>query len=139
MYESSGQLTNKLIQTQSGNQHHETGSFDECLDSLISNDDDDHQMIVPLFQPQYCTVFFDVSNNMTALAVGEPVEDMTNFVKSSVSFCIPSTCTALDLRSAVAHRIASSHVSVITNEHYCHTLDKISIDKQFDTATTIAW
>jgi len=150
VYESSGRLSNKLSQTESGNQHHETGLFDECLHSFISSNDDDD--VVVTFQPQYCTVFFDAlpidkNNDTIAMTEGEPVEDMSNFVKSSASFCIPSTCSALDLRSAVAHRMRQQHhsaadtrvVTTITNANYCHTMDSISINKQFDTATTIAW
>ena len=135
MFESSGSLTRKLIQTANGNVHHEAGLFDECL---LSIDDD-----VNSFQGQYCTVFFDLKpleqqsvnlNNDEA----EPMEEMGNFAKSSVGFCIPSTCTARDLRSAVAQRVGVSLVS-ITNEDYCYTQDKIRINSQFDTAATVTW
>ena len=136
MYESSGALTFKLIHTANGNVHHEAGLFDECLLSTDDRNDDDAS-----FQGQYCTVFFDLKPPDVASLnnEAEPMKDMGNFAKSSVGFCIPSTCTARDLRTAVAQRVGVSLVS-ITSEDYCYTQDKIrKINSQFDTAATVTW
>ena len=63
---------------------------------------------------------------------------MGQFAKSSVGFCIPSTCTARDIRSAVSQRVGVSLVS-ITSEDYCYTQDKIIANNQFDIGATITW
>lgn len=133
MYESSGALTIKLIQTASGNVHHESGLFDECLLSVNREDTNS-------FQGQYCTVFFDLKSSGKAYSnsEAEPSADMGQFAKSSVGFCIPSTCTARDIRSAVSQRVGVSLVS-ITSEDYCYTQDKIIANNQFDIGATITW
>ena len=87
MYESSGSLTDKIIETGNGNVYHDMGMFDECI-----------AVVNPSFQGKYCTVFLhqnkmkiinqseteeqDINNSNNQ---GEPVENMSNFVKPSVA------------------------------------------------------
>ncbi len=130
--------------------HHESGLFDECL-SVQSNG-------IP-FQGQYCTVFFGlklsdeikgnqryISNTPREEEHNGRVEEMENlyfFQKPSVAFCLPSTCSAGDLTSAVSqhvgHRtIKGTNFSIvaIANENYCYTQEKIDISrKTFDNVT----
>ena len=137
VYESSGSLTDKIIETGNGNVYHDMGMFDECI-----------AVVNPSFQGKYCTVFFhqnkmkiinqseteeqDINNSNNQ---GEPVENMSNFVKPSVAFCIPSSCTASDLRSAVAnrlrHRLNLPSLVSVTSEDFCYTRDKIKADSKF--------
>ena len=154
MYESSGSLTDKIVETGSGNVHHDMGLFDQCLAAVDPRRESDMSVA---FQAKYCTVFFDdyqemdmpVSNleddsvaalNESVVRLfneGEPVENVSNFVKSSVSFCIPSTCSARELRSAVARRVRDFSLVAITNEDYCYTQEKIRDDGKFDTGAIV--
>ena len=118
------------------------GLFLECLNSV------DSQME---FRAKYCTVFFVALNESDCDLLaddlplsllsnqGEPIETMSNFNKPSVSFCIPSTCSASDLRSAVAQGVRDLSLVSITSEDYCYTLDKIRDDKEFDFGAIITW
>ncbi len=128
MYESSGKLKREMIHTGSGNIHHESGLFDECL-SVQSSD----------FQGQYCSVFFDLKpvlepeNESISPRVGEPYEYMSNFRMPSASFCLPSTCSARDLRSSIAQLVGyrvidGKNFSIVTlsNEDFCFTKEKIN-------------
>ena len=134
MYESSGSLTDKLIDSVTGNVRHEMGLFDECIAVNTAS-----------FQAKYCTVFFDSHQTMTPNKNNDSVllENMSNFVKSSVAFCIPSSCTADELRSAVAHRLAThrrlSLLSPIASEDFCYTQNRIKDDKTFTTGAIITW
>ena len=143
MYQSSGKLAENLIHTGSDYVHHDLGFFDECI-SVQPNS-------AP-FQGQYCTVFFDLilatkqqhnekHNNYSTFDLvinakeGEPKKHISNFVMPSVGFCLPSTCSARDLRSAVSQRIGyrlvqEKHFSLIaiTNENYCYTQDKVTLN-----------
>ncbi|XP_057375604.2 nose resistant to fluoxetine protein 6-like [Daphnia carinata] len=146
MYESSGRLAEQLFHTNSHNVHHSSGLFDECL-SIQPED-------VP-FQGQYCTVFFEnesvrehendhnyrsqdlLETGKTAVCKeGEPKEHKSNFVMPSVGFCLPSTCSARDLRSAVAQMVGKQLTNkmdftmvAIANENYCYSQDKISTSR----------
>ena len=133
VYESSGSLTDKIIETGNGNVYHDMGMFDECIG-----------VVNPSFQGKYCTVFFhqnkmkiinqseteeqDINNSNNQ---GEPVENMSNFVKPSVAFCVPSTCSAGELRSAVANRIRHLSLVSVTSEDFCYTQEKIKADRKF--------
>jgi hypothetical protein len=136
-----------LIHTGSDYVHHDLGLFDECISVQPHN--------VP-FQVQYCTVFFDltlVSNRLnnekanpstfefvTIAKEGEPKNHLSNFLMPSISFCLPSTCSARDLRSTVAQRIGYRLVQkrnfslvAISSENYCYTQTKLSANSiQFD-------
>jgi len=148
VYHSSGRLTEHLIYTGSGYVHHDLGFFDECLSIRP------HEVS---FQGQYCTVFFDLTpvsklqnddkNNpatyesMKGDEEGEPKNHISNFLMPSIGFCLPSTCSARELRSAISQRIGYRRVQninfslvAITNENYCYTNDKLSAQsKKFDT------
>jgi len=135
VYESSGRLVEDLIYIEgSDNVHHGSGLFDECLS--VESDE------VP-FQGQYCTVFFglkqthpDESVSKNDAIVEKPNEHISNFQKPSVGFCLPSTCSASDLRSAVAQLVGSRvikekkfSVVAISGENYCYTQEKINASK----------
>jgi hypothetical protein len=129
----------------SDNMHHESGLFDECLS--VESDR------VP-FQGQYCTVFFKLKpvkeeetnvnqENISNTSTDEPVENLYTYQKPSVGFCLPSTCSAGDLRSAVAQHVGyrtikETNFSIVTvaNENYCHTQKKIDTSRTtFDNVT----
>lgn len=128
VYESSGRLAEEMLYTGSGNIHHESGLFDECL--AIQSPE------IP-FRGQYCSVFFDLkpindSNLASNLKEEEPNENISSFKLSSVSFCIPSSCSASDLRSAVAQQVGYRSIDgikqtivTISSEDYCNTEAKI--------------
>ncbi|XP_046631169.1 nose resistant to fluoxetine protein 6-like isoform X3 [Daphnia pulicaria] len=147
MYESSGKLVKNLIYAEGSDKvHHGSGLFDECL-SVQSEG-------VP-FQGQYCTVFFGLKlidqeesalghrNDTNSLNEEEPNEHISNFQKPSVSFCLPSTCTAGDLRSAVAQLVGfrvinQNNYSIVTisSDNYCYTEEKIHASRTtFDILT----
>nr|CAH0101428.1 unnamed protein product [Daphnia galeata] len=149
MYESSGRLVEDLIHIEgSDNVHHESGLFDECL-SVESHGIN--------FQGKYCTVFFGLKHKenddgSTPLDWDDSEEEeinenMSNFQKPSVGFCLPSTCSAGDLRSAVAQLVAAGHriineknfsIVAMSNEKYCYTLEKIHArSTTFDNPTLI--
>ena len=123
MYESSGRLVEELIYSRTGNIHHESGLFDDCIAI---------QSPAMPFRGQYCSVFFDLKPaNYSKEA--EPDENISNFKMPSVSFCIPSSCSASDLRSAVAQRVGHRSINginhtivTITSEDYCNTESKIN-------------
>ena len=126
--------------------HHESGLFDECLS--VESDR------VP-FQGQYCTVFFELKpvkeeetnvnhlENISNTSTDEPVENLYTYQKPSVGFCLPSTCSASDLRSAVAQHVGyrtikETNFSIVTvaNENYCYTQKKIDTSRTtFDNVT----
>lgn len=147
MYESSGRLVEDLIHIDgSDNVHHESGLFDECLS--VQSDG------IP-FQGKYCTVFFglklqekgnDVAQSESDHSEEEEInENMSNFQKPSVGFCLPSTCSAGDLRSAVGQLVGSRVVKennfsivAISSEKYCYTQEKIhGRNTTFDNPTLI--
>ena len=130
MYKSSGSLTDKLIDFGTWNVHHEMGLFDECLAAV-----DRSQVEFPSFEAKYCTVFFENQQQTNHSSSAELIDYTSNFVKSSIAFCIPSSCTAGDLSSAVAHRLHHqfNHFSLasVTSEDFCFTKDKIRSDSEF--------
>lgn len=139
MYESSGRLIEDLIFTESGNVDHQSGLFDECISIQPGK--------VP-FQGKYCSIFFDLrtfdglspgSDTLRKPVEEEPLETVSYFQMASASFCIPSTCSAHDLRSAVAQRIghrfdSQMNYSVVTisNEDYCFTKEKIDSTRKLE-------
>jgi hypothetical protein len=157
VYESSGSLTDKLmIDTGTGNVQHEMGLFDECLAAISITS----PVAASFNQAKYCTVFFDsdhqqqqmkMTNNRSESSsrrpsnkISQPVENMSNFVKPSVAFCIPSSCTADDLRSAIALRLHQRRpltelLLPSTSEDFCYTQNKIIDDKTFTTGAIITW
>jgi hypothetical protein len=130
----------------SDNVHHESGLFDECLS--VQSDG-------VSFQGKYCTVFFglklqekgnDVAQSESDHSEEEEInENMSNFQKPSVGYCLPSTCSAGDLRSAVGQLVGSRVVKennfsivAISSEKYCYTQEKIhGRNTTFDNPTLI--
>jgi hypothetical protein len=86
------------------NEHHESGLFDECL--TVQSDG-------VSFQGKYCTVFFglqaveDTSNQENNINAEKEKETIYSNQMPSVGFCLPSTCSADDLNSAVAQFLGS--------------------------------
>ena len=126
VYESSGRLAEELIYTGSGHVHHESGLFDRCLVAIQASDDLE-------FQGQFCSVFFELKpTSSIEHYTAEPYKNMSNFRMPSVGFCLPSTCSAKDLRSAVAQLLDNrnsrgANYSIVTlgSEDYCYTRQKI--------------
>lgn len=140
VYESSGRLVEDLIHIEgSSDVHHEPGLFDGCVSVQPDG--------IP-FKGQYCTVFFGLkeeksigdhqtdfttpSDNVEDFKELAPNESLSNYQTPSVGFCLPSTCSARDLRSAVAHRVGhrtikDKNFSIVANSHetYCYTHEKI--------------
>lgn len=129
MYESSGRMVENLIYIEGNSDvHHETGLFDGCVSVRPDG--------IP-FQGQYCTVFFglkqvDSDGNVENWKEEEPIESSSNFIKPSIGFCLPSTCSARDLRSAVAQQVGyrasngkNFSIVAISSEDYCYTQEKI--------------
>uniref|UniRef100_A0A0P5Y8E9 Nose resistant to fluoxetine protein n=1 Tax=Daphnia magna TaxID=35525 RepID=A0A0P5Y8E9_9CRUS len=142
MYESSGKVIENLIHIEGGESvHHESGLFDGCLS--VQSDG-------VSFKGQYCTVFFGlkpVAEEERSLddIPDADVENVYHDQKPSVGFCLPSTCTASDLRSAVAqqvgHRVGKGKnfsIVAISSEDNCYTEEKIHNRRTtFDNVTLI--
>ncbi|XP_059353377.1 nose resistant to fluoxetine protein 6-like [Daphnia carinata] len=141
MYESSGKVIENLIHIEGGeNVHHESGLFDGCLS--VQSD-------AVSFKGQYCTVFFGLEPVVEEESFDDipdaDVENIYFYQKPSVGFCLPSTCTASDLRSAVAqqvgHRVSKGKnfsIMAISSEDYCYTEEKIHNRRTtFDNVTLI--
>lgn len=146
VYEASGKLSKDFYNfTSVGIQgsrtsRHETGLFDQCI-SIDQNE----------FQGQYCTIFFEVEpvteeelredgkrkktpkikNNISqSLKFPDSVSSMVG----TIEFCLPSSCTAQDLKIAVSQIVGVNNIgpgnnySVVTigNDNYCHSREKIA-------------
>lgn len=90
------------------------GLFDECL-----------AVKAPLFQGQYCSLFFEK----------EGIKE--TFLLPRIGFCIPSSCSAQDLEVSVAHLLTKADLDsqsslVITDENYCYTREDIESTPKFD-------
>ena len=159
MFESSGQLPPGLFGA--GN-YHADGLFDECqaVRSPIFNGQYcsvyfkpeivDQSKIIPAPPSSYkeqqegrsnFITIFQILGILGQISGAGRVEpklagiNSATYVLPSVSFCIPSSCTAGDLSSAVAHRLHHqfNHFSLasVTSEDFCYTKDKIRSDSQF--------
>ena len=137
MYESSGSLTDKLIETNSRNLYYDMGLFGECLAAIDPIRDTD---IIGSFNAKYCTVFFHPKPTVASggeergiftTNEGEPLNDTSNFVYPSVAFCIPSTCNARELRSAVANRVRHLSLVSVTSEDFCYSAEKNETNRTF--------
>ena len=134
----------------SENAHHSPGLFDECLS---------HRTDSPNFHGQYCTVFVDVefiahsnddydTNNPRDFLNGNR-ESKIKMKKSiqhyyllntlpSIGFCLPSSCSAADLQTAIARQLSSrtkendkdnNTLIVVTDDNFCYTREKINAVK----------
>lgn len=114
-----------------------SGLFDECVSAESPYS----------FQGQYCSVFFKEEHKFRLLSEAELVEerdgDLNTFTLPRVGFCIPSSCSPSDFRSSIAqlagrNRIGGNRttsLTVITDENYCYTQNKINssvLVQQFD-------
>ncbi|XP_046631179.1 nose resistant to fluoxetine protein 6-like isoform X4 [Daphnia pulicaria] len=140
MYKSSGRLVENLIYIEGDeNEHHESGLFDECL--TVQSDG-------VSFQGKYCTVFFglhaveNTSNQENKFNAEKEKETIYSNQMPSVGFCLPSTCTADDLNSAVTKLLGSRvikgrnfSVVALANENDCYTEKKVQASSKFDNIT----
>lgn len=144
VYESSGRLSFDLLSTGSANVHREVGLFDDCLQ--VSGDDDSE------FVGQYCSVFFKIERidpeevdeslapamRLKHPKTGDPTELHSNFKNPGASFCLPSSCSAVDLRTAIAQQIGfevlngTHSVVTLADDNYCYSKAK---KHQLDWAT----
>lgn len=148
-------MYNLMTSKKNGNTHHAPGLFDQCLAVRSQRDDKGDN-----FRGQYCSVFFDIeelsakgSSSPTGYresqqhddddevdeivapkerSVRRPVHSHESTSDAGVvGFCIPSSCSARDLRSAVAQLLGtrtigtSSPASVvtITDQDHCYSQD----------------
>lgn len=148
MYESSGRLVEHLLYIDgSENVHFESGLFDDCV-SVRSD--------AIAFQGQYCTVFFGLKPVTNEQSVDDhettssddywtSKENIYDNQKPAVGFCLPSSCTAKDLRSAISQRVGyrvikgeNFSITVLASENNCYTQEKININSTtFDTFTRV--
>lgn len=148
MYESSGRLVEHLLYIDgSENMHFESGLFDDCV-SVRSG--------AIAFQGQYCTVFFGLKPVTNEQSVDDhettssddywtSKENIYDNQKPAVGFCLPSSCTAEDLRSAISQRVGyrvikgeNFSITVLASKNNCYTQEKININSTtFDTFTRV--
>jgi len=126
--------------------YHDMGMFDECLDAVDPIRDKD---LIGSFQGKYCTVFFNQrqksgpSDSYQAQEINSNNQEplfhnfVPNFIKPSVAFCIPSTCSGDELRSAVTHHVRHLLLVAVTNEDFCHTHTKIKAERTFGTGSIL--
>ena len=132
----------------SENPHHSLGLFDECLSQRTDS---------PNFRGQYCTVFVDlefIAHSKNYNKNNGPQEFINGYQESqiaktqktyhefysllgmlpSIGFCLPSSCSAADIQTAIARQIRSRKASytdnrtllIVTDEEYCYTREKIN-------------
>ena len=162
MQESSGKLPEEiqlLTSTQSGNNRFEYGLFDQCISA---------QSDTGRFTGQYCTVLLELEE-VGGVELGEPKSKEVEIPKSIfnhlstkegvVGLCLPSSCSALDVRKAVAQRVGQFKfplsgnglsvlpssliknqksgdvivsVTAISDESYCYTQEKVESQSKLD-------
>ncbi len=143
MKESTGQIPPGLFGA--GN-YHADGLFDECIAVRAPNFDGQYCSV--FFKPvavsedeiiqssgeeegrsNFITIFqlLGVLGQLTGSGRVEPKvagADSTTYILPSISFCLPSSCSAADLGQAVAelvgsYIIANSSIVTVTDEQYC--------------------
>ena len=114
------------------------GHFDQCLADDIDQ-----------FRSQFCTVFFqtelvgryelvDSQGHLKRPKLRVGRINGPPFPAGQAAFCLPSSCNARDLGSAVAQLIgrkvtSSSSIVTLVGDNYCHTRSKIlSLRKDLD-------
>lgn len=145
MFTSSGKLHDGFIHSlisssRIGQSYLDFGLFDQCLDARISEE----------LPAKYCSVFFrvvshDVSASPSVEIREENFERPTSTYDPSrihdgvVALCVPSSCSAKDVRSAVTQHLAKQAASfviphsgsyflkVYTDDDYCHTGDDVRV------------
>ena len=137
------------------NARYEMGLFDQCLSIRAQTDDDGHD-----FAGQFCTVFLNVEpllphelgsvvQHQGKKRLAQPrmreLHRLTNPVNkttkdAAIGFCLPSSCSHLDLRSAVAQRVGTTvfgpdgnmSIVTITADSYCYTREKLKEQSKLD-------
>lgn len=155
VYESSGKLpeTNHehlLLRTQADNTRYELGLFDQCLSVQAEGGS---------FNGQYCSAFFETAPILSDDEIDDegilkepklkrvtPPKHYFDSLPSKdglVSFCLPSTCTASDLGSALGQWVGRTPIGpgnnmsivTITDDRYCFTREKIDAQSVPDRPT----
>ena len=162
MYHASGRLsidesTNFLISGLGNNVHQDPGLFDQCIATSSPSG---------RIKGQYCSIFLSaqplVEHDYDGKLLNEPKVSSTErqlhilwpvtAIDSIIGFCLPSSCSATDLQTAVAHKIGKTTFrtknrngtvtvqSIVTssNDRVCHSQIKIQ-DQQALDATCIAF
>lgn len=146
MYEASGKLSEDFYNFTSvgirgsRTSRHETGLFDQCISIGLDE-----------FEGQYCTLLFEVEpvtkdellndgkrretfpkiRNSISQSLIFP--DSISSILGTIEFCLPSSCTAQDLKTAVSQIVGMNNIgpgnnyTVVTigNDNYCHSREKI--------------
>lgn len=164
VFSSSGKMQDGLYSyayvLKNGNTRYEMGLFDQCLSIRSVEREGEGQD--GSFSGQFCTVFLSIEP-LLPHEMGNVEEDpttgkrslihpkmreqhrLTNPVNKTskdavVGFCLPSSCSDVDLRSAVAQRIGRSvfgpgnNMSVVTMtaDSFCYTQEKIDAQSVLD-------
>ena len=125
MFTSTGRLPDirKIVASHNtGQTHYDLGLFDQCIGIEYG---------------QYCSAFFNINplpnNNDSSIRV-ENVKRPTSTYDplrnndGVVGFCIPSTCSAEDLRSAIAQLVLKAQpkvpisITISSDEYHCHNV-----------------
>lgn len=152
MFQASGRLpfdgsTNFMIPSLSINVQHDPGLFDQCISTSSPSG---------RIRGQYCSVFLSSQPHNGSLLTEPKVElaerqmhplVSVNVADLIIGFCVPSSCSAKDLQTAIAHRIGRTTFqkrnllhSIVTSNHdrFCHTEIKIQNQSALD-STCIAF
>ena len=164
MYHSSGRLsidesTNFLLTGLGTNVHQDPGLFDQCIATSSPSG---------RIRGQYCSVFLSaqplqhhdnnglLSNEPKVTFAEKQIHILTPAVTAAdsiISFCLPSSCSAKDLQTAIAYKIGRTTFrkknknngtvtvhSVVTSSHerFCHSYATIRDQHALD-ATSIAF
>lgn len=164
VYHASGRLstdesTNFLIVGLDTNVHQDPGLFDQCIATSSPSGK---------IRGQYCSVFLSarpllMQHDDNSLLIEPKISSAerqqlfrtlvpVNATNSIIGFCLPSSCSAKDLQTAVAHKIGRTTIqtknrdgtvtvqSVVTINHdrFCHSQNKIQDQHALD-ATDIAF
>lgn len=162
VYHASGRLsidesTNFMIAGLGSNVHQDPGLFDQCIATSSPSG---------RIRGQYCSVFLSaqplLQNDDGSSLLNEPkvtlaerqlhISVPANTANSIIGFCLPSSCSALDLQTAVAHKIGRTTFrtknkngtvtlkSIVTSSHdrFCHSQLKIQDQHALD-GTCIAF
>ncbi len=155
MYHASGRLsldesTNFMIAGLGNNVHQSPGLFDQCIASSSPSG---------RIRGQYCSVFLSIQpileQNDRSLSIepkvtiaGRPMHVLapTFAADSIIGFCLPSSCSAEDLRTAVANKIGRTtfwtknkngtvtlqSILTINHDRFCHSEIKIQEKQELD-------
>ena len=139
MEEASGKLEDSIFMSNA------IGLFDQCLSIRVNTSG------VGPFRGRYCSVYFKTEaldeSSVSASWRVEPKQSdgyfgLVNPISQGVGLCVPSVCSAADVRHAVAQLVGifplpgprgnRSSIVTITDERYCYSEDDPPLE--FDAA-----